>query len=150
MDNPVGPLTIRIEGEANGEDHEDVEDVVVLVVVAEVETVVEVEEEAGVVLDHTVPLRATTAGCMAIWPATVPNLYSHREVAWLALPEENLLNPCNKAQEVEAEEVDRSDSVASASCTTTRVINTPSTMQDSCMCHWKLGRLLSMERLSWK
>ena len=135
MDNPVGPLTIRIGGEANGEDREDVEDALVLVVVAEVETVVEVEEEAGVVLDRTIPLRAIAVGCVAIWPVTVPNLYSHREVAWPALPEESLLNPCKEALEVEAEEVDRSDSVASASCTTTRVTNTPSMMQDSCMCH---------------
>ena len=136
MDNLVGPLTIRIGGEANGEDREDVEDVVVLVEDAEVETVVEIEEEAGVVLDCMIPLRATTVGCMATWPVTVPSLLSHREVAWLALPEESLLNPCKEAQEVEAEEVDRSDSVASVSCTTMRVINTLSTMQDNCMCHW--------------
>ena len=135
MDNQVGPLTIRIGGKANGEDHEDVEDMVVLVVVAEVETVVEVEEEAGVVLDRTIPLRAIAVGCVAIWPVTVPNLYSHREAAWQALPEESLLNPCKEVQEVEAREVDRSDSVASASCTTTRVTNTPSTMQDNYMCH---------------
>ena len=93
MDNPVGPLTVKIGGEANGEDHEDVEDVVVLVVVVEVETVVEVEVETGVLLDHMIPLRAIAVGCMAIWPATVPNLYRHREVAWPALPEESLLNP---------------------------------------------------------
>ena len=135
MDNLVGPLTIRIGGEANGEDCEDVVDVVALVEVAEVETVVEIEEEAGVVLDRMIPLRATAAGCMATWPATVPSLLSDREVAWLALPKESLVNPCKEAQEVEAEEVDRSDSVASTSCTTTRVTNTPSTMQDSCMCH---------------
>ena len=135
MDNPVGPLTIRIGGEANGEDHEDVVDVVVLVEDAEVEIVVEVKEEAGVVLDRMIPLRATAVGCMATWAATIPSLLSHREVAWLALPEESLLNQCKEAQEVEAEEVDRSDSVASASCTTTRVISTPLTMQDSCMCH---------------
>ena len=133
MDNLVGPLTIRIRGEANGEDREDVEDVVVLVEDAEVETVVEIEEETGVVLDCMIPLHATAAGCVATWPATVPSLLSHREVAWLALPEESLLNPCKKAPEVEAEEVDRSDSVASASCTTMRVTNTLSTMQDSCM-----------------
>ena len=90
MDNPVGPLTIRIEGEANGEDHEDVVDMVVLVEVAEVETVVEVEEEAGVVLDRMIPLCAIAAGCVATWPATVPNLLSHKEVAWLALLEESL------------------------------------------------------------
>ena len=135
MDNPVGPLTIRIGGKANGEDHEDVVDEVVLVEDAEVETVVEVEEEAGVVLDRTIPLRAIAVECVAIWPTTVPNLYSHREVAWPALPKESLLNPCKEALEVEAEEVNRSDLVASASCTTTMVTNTPSTMQDSCMCH---------------
>ena len=150
MDNLVGPLTIKIGGEANGEDHEDVVDVVVLEEDAEVETVVEIEEEAGVVLDRMIPLCATAAGCVATWPATVPNLLSHREVAWLALPEESLLNPCKEAQEVEAEEVDRPDSVASASCTMTRVTNTPSTMQDSCMCHYKLDILLLMERLRWK
>ena len=137
MDNPVGPLTIRIGGEANGEDREDVEDVVVLVEDAEVETVVEIEEEAGVVLDRMIPLRATAVGCMAIWPVTVlnPVTYNRREVATLALPEEDFLNPCKKAQKDEGEELDRSDSVASVSCTTTRVTNTPSTMQDSCMCH---------------
>ena len=107
---------------------------VVLVEDAEVETVVEIEEEVGVVLDRMIPLRATAAGCVATWPAIVPNLLSHREVAWLALPEESLLNPCKEAQEVEAEEVDRSGLVASASCTMTRVTNTPLTMQDSCMC----------------
>ena len=128
MDNLVGPLTIKIGGEANGEDHEDVVDVVVLVEDAEVETVVEIEEEEGVVLDRMIPLRATTVGRMATWPATVPNLLSHRGVAWPALPEESLLNPCKEAQEVEAEEVDRSGSVASASCTMTRVTNTPLTM----------------------
>ena len=72
MDNPVGPLTIRIGGEANGEDHEDVVDVVVLVEDAEVETVVEVEVEVGVLLDRMIPLRATAVGCVATWPATVP------------------------------------------------------------------------------
>ena len=122
-------------GEANGED-EAVEDfVVVMVVVAKVETVVEVEEAEGVLLDRMIPLRATAVGCVATWPATVPSLLSHRGVAWPALPEESLLNPCKEAQEVEAEEVDRSDSVASASCSTTSVINTLSTMQDSCTSH---------------
>ena len=89
-------------------------------------------------------------GCVVIWPMTVPNLCSHRGVALLALPEENLLNPCNEAHEVEVEEVDRSGSVASASCTMTRVTNTPLTMQDSCMCHLNMDRLLSAERLRWK
>ena len=94
MDNLVGPLPIKIGGEDNEEDHEDVVDVLLLVVVAEGETVVEVKVEVGAVLDRMIPLHAIAVGCMAIWPATVPNLYSHREVALLALPEENLLNPC--------------------------------------------------------
>ena len=98
MDNLVGPLTIRTGGEANGEDREDVEDVVVLVEDAEVETVVEIEEEAGVVLDRMIPLRATDVGCVATWPVTAPSLLSHREVAWLALPEESFLNPGKRAQ----------------------------------------------------
>ena len=104
---------------------------------------VEEEEINQQRLSIMIRLLVTGVGCVAIWPATVPNLYSHREVAWLALPEESLLNPCKEAQEVEAEEVDRSDSVASASCTTTRVINTLSTMQDNCMCHWNWNKLLS-------
>ena len=72
---------------------------------------------------------------MAIWPVTVPKRPSHREVALLALPVENRLNPCTKAQEVEDVVVDRSDSVASAFCMMMRITNTPLMMQDSCMCH---------------
>ena len=92
----------------------------------------------------------TDAGCVAIWPATVPKICTHREVALLALLAGNLLNLCNEAHVVEVEGIDRSGSVASASCTTMRVINTPSTMQDSCMCRLNLDRLLSVERLRWK
>ena len=131
MDNPVGPLTIKIGGEANGEDREDVEDVVEMVVVAEVETVVEVEEAEGVILDRTIPLHATAAGCVATWPATVPSLLSHREVAWLALPEESLLNPCKKAQEVE-EEVGLFDLGVSTYYTTRPGMSTRWTMQVNC------------------
>ena len=40
VDNLVGPLPIKTRSEANGEDHEDVVDVLVLVVVVELETVV--------------------------------------------------------------------------------------------------------------
>ena len=77
MDNPIGPITIRIGGEANGEDHEDVEDVVVLVVVVEVE----IEVEAGAILDRMIPLPAIAVGYVAIWPVTIPKLHNHREVA---------------------------------------------------------------------
>ena len=74
-------------------------------------------------------------GCVAIWPMTIPKMCSHREVALQALLEVNLLNPCNEAQEEEDVEADRSDSVASVSCTMTRVTNTPLMMQNNCMCH---------------
>ena len=72
---------------------------------------------------------------MAICPVTVLKRSSYKEVALLALPVENLLNPCTKAQEVEDMVIDRSDSVASVFYMTMKVTNTPSTMQDSCMCH---------------
>ena len=44
-------------------------------------------------------LLATGAGCVAIWPVTVPNLvmHSHREAALLALPVEGSLHPGKKA-----------------------------------------------------
>ena len=99
----------------------------VLVVVAEVETVVEVEVETGVVLDHMIPLRATDVGYVAIWPVTIPNLLSHREVALPALPEENLHNPGIKAQE-EEEEVERLGSGASMSYMTRLEMNIQWTM----------------------
>ena len=108
------------------------------------------EEELGLVMLVTTRWRVIDVGCMVIWPATVPRMRRHREVAILALSEANLLNPCRKAHVVVAEGTDRSDSVASMSCTTMRVINTPSTTQDSCMCRWILGSLLSMARLRWK
>ena len=120
------------EVEVDSEEEEDQ----VLVVEDQVVVVVE-EEEDHIVLDRTIPWLVTGAGCVVMLPATVlkPVMHRRREVALLALPVEVRLNPCKKAQEVEVEEVDRSDSVASVSCTTTRVINTLSTMQDNCMCH---------------
>ena len=73
--------------------------------------------------------------CVAIWPVTVPKQPSHRELASLALLKEDHLNPCKEAQECEDVEVDRFDSVPSVFCMITRVINTPSMMQDNSMCH---------------
>ena len=108
------------------------------------------EEELGLAMLVTTRWHAIAVGCVAIWPATVPRMRRHREVAFLALSVGNLLNPCRKAHVVEAEEIDRSGLVASASCMMTRVINTPSMMQDSCMCRWNLDRLLSMERMRRK
>ena len=45
-------------------------------------------------------LLVTGAGCVAIWPVTTPNpvTYSRREVAMLALPEEDFLNLGKEAQ----------------------------------------------------
>ena len=133
----MGPQTLNLGGEADGAECEEEEDVVEMMVVVVVEAVVEVEMAVGVALDRMIPWLVIGAGCVVIWPATVlkPVIHRRREVALPALPVEVRLNPCKEAQEAEAEEVDRSDSVASASCMTTRVINTPSMMQDSCMCH---------------
>ena len=89
-------------------------------------------------------------GCVASWPVTVLKRPSHREMALLALPEENRLNSWKEAQKCEDVEVDRSISVASVSCMTTRVTNTPLMMQGSYMCHWNLDKLLLTERLRRK
>ena len=78
-----------------------------LVVVDEVE-----EEELGLAMLVTTHWHAIVAGCVAIWPATAPKTRRHREVAFLALSAEKLLNPCIKAQEDEEEEVAPYASVA--------------------------------------
>ena len=123
--------------------------VVVLVEDAEVETVVGVKEEAEVALDHMIPLHATAVGCVAIWPVTVPNLLSHREVALPALPEENLHNPCIEAQEEEAE-VGLFGSGASMSCMTRLGMNTQWTMQDNCTSPLAMNLLRPRRRLRRK
>ena len=73
--------------------------------------VVEKEDEAA--LDHLIPLLVTGAGCVAIWPVTVlnPVRHSHREVAWLALPEEDSLNPGKKAHSADEAVEGKSGSV---------------------------------------
>ena len=133
MDNLVGPRIPKIGGEANGEAREGVVVVVGLVEDVEVETVVGIKEEAGAVLDRMIPLLATAVGCMAIWPATVPNpvMHSRREVALLALPKRDFLNPGIKTQEVE-EEVERFVSGASISYMMRPEMNTRWTMQVNC------------------
>ena len=87
----------------------------------------------------------TSAGCMAIWPVTVPKPEQRRrEVAMQALPRKNFLNPGTKAQEVEAE-VGLFDSGASTFYTTRPGMNTRWTMQANCtsssdMDPWRLKR----------
>ena len=86
MDNQAGPQSVKIGGEAHGEEDEDVVNVVVAVdVFLEILVVdlVVVEKEEGVALGHLTSLLATGAGCVAIWPVTVlnPVVHSHREVA---------------------------------------------------------------------
>ena len=72
------------------------------------------------------------AGCMAIWPVTVPKLGSSREeVAKIALLEEHLPDPGKKAQEDEVEVV-RCDLGPSMCCTMRTGIHIPSMMQISC------------------
>ena len=80
----------------------------VRVVVDEVE-----EDELGLAMLVTTHWHVTGAGCVAIWPVTVPNpgMFSHREAATLALPAENSLNPGRKAHSVDAAEDGKPDLV---------------------------------------
>ena len=74
----------------------------------------EVEEELSrQVRSILTPLLVTGAGCVAIWPVTVlnPVRHSHREVAWLALPEEDSLNPGKKAHSADEAVEGKSGSV---------------------------------------
>ena len=98
MDNQAGPQSVRIGGEANGEEDEEVVHVVAvdleILAVDVVDPAVE-EEEQEAALDHMILLLATGVGCVAIWSVTILNLVvlSHREVALLALPVEDSQNP---------------------------------------------------------
>ena len=80
------------EGGVDSEEEEDQ----VLVVEGQVVVVVDVEEGPTVPgLSILTLLHATGVGCVAMWPVTVPSprVRRHREVAMLALPVENSLNP---------------------------------------------------------
>ena len=109
--------------------------------------VVTVEEKDHQAQSISTRLLVTGVGFVAIWPVTVlrPETHSHREVELPTLPEDDLHNPCSEAHVAEVEAIDRFDSVASVSCMTTRVTNTPLMMQDNCMCHLNSDKLLSME-----
>ena len=93
------------------------------------------EEELVTVLGLLILTRwlATGAGCVAIWPVTVPNpaMRNRREVAMLALPVEGSLNPGKKAQE-DAGVVGQFVSGASMSYMTRLGMNTQWMMQVSC------------------
>ena len=56
-------------------------------------------EELGLAMLVMTRWRVIDAGCVAIWPVTVPKMRRHREVAFLALSVVNLLNLCKKAHE---------------------------------------------------
>ena len=135
MDNQAGPQSVKIRGEVNGEEDEEVVNVVMGLEVLEVDVVdpVVLEKVEGVALGHLTPLHATGVGFVAIWPVTVPSprVRRRREVAVLALPVENSLNPGIKAQE-EEEGVERFGSGASMSCMTRLEMNIQWTMQASC------------------
>ena len=75
--------------------------------------------------------RVFAAGCVAIWPVTVPRQHRHREVSMLGLPEEHFPDPGNQAQRIE-EEVVGSASGALMSYTMRTGRHTPWTMQVSC------------------
>ena len=110
----------------------------------------EEDEEDAIILQILILWLATGAGCVAIWPVTVPKLEQRRrEVAMLALPVEHSSNPGTKAHSVVEEEVGKSGSLASMFCMMMRVTPTPLMKQDNCMCHWTLGKLLPSQ-LRWK
>ena len=98
----------------------DIEEDVVLALVGEEDRAQEGEilvvedevEELGLAMLVTTHWHVIVAGCVATWPATVPRMQRHREVAFLALSAVKLLNPCKKAQEDEEEEVALYASVA--------------------------------------
>ena len=87
-------------------------------------------------------LPVTGAGYVAIWPVTVPKLVicSLREVAMLALPVVNSLNPGRKAQK-EEDVVGQIDSEASTSCMTRLGMNSQWTMQVNCTSPSDLNKL---------
>ena len=89
-------------------------------------------------------LLATGAGCVAIWPVTVPKpvMHSHREVAILALPVEDSHNPGKEAHKEDVAVVGKSGSVPLMCCMMGTGMNIPWTMQVNCTSHWTLDRLL--------
>ena len=99
------------------------------------------EEELGLAMLVTTRWRVIDAGCVAIWPVTVPKMRRHREVAFLALSAVNLLNPCKKAQEDEDEEVAQYASVGSMWCMMKRETSILLMMLANSMCHLKLYKL---------
>ena len=110
----------------------------------------EEDEEDAVILQILILWLATGAGCVAIWPVTVPKLEQRRrEVAMLALPVGLSPNPGIKTHNVSEEEVGKSGSLASMFCMMMRVTPTLLMNQDNCMCHWTLGKLLPSQ-LRWK
>ena len=73
------------------------------------------DEVDAVILRILIPCLATGAGCVAIWPVTIPKLEQRRkEVAMQALPKGSFLNPGKKARE-DVAEVDQFGSGASMS-----------------------------------
>ena len=80
-------------------------DEVELVVEDNRHTVVEAVEEANATGDRMTHLRVTSAGCVAIWPVTVPKTDGRRGAVMLYPPKENSLNPGSQAQVEEVENV---------------------------------------------
>ena len=99
------------------------------------------EDELGLAMLVMTRWRVIDAGCVAIWPVTVPKMRRHKEVAFLALSMVNLLNLCRKAQEDEEEEVALYASVASMWCMMKRATSILLMMLANSMCHLKRYKL---------
>ena len=108
------------------------------------------DEEDAVILRILIPWLVTSAGCVAIWPATVPKLERRRrQVAMPALPVEHSLNPGKKAQE-DVAEVARCDLGALMCCMMRAGIPIPWMIQVNCTSPSNLHQILAMVRLRGK
>ena len=121
------------------EDPQDQEEEV-LVVDVSVDEAAEVDHRQARSILTLLPV--TGAGCVAIWPVTVPKpvICSLRGVAMLALPVVNSLNPGRKAQK-EEDVVGQFDLEASMSYMTRLGMNSQWTMQVNCTSPSDLNQL---------
>ena len=109
----------------------------------------ETEDQVGEEEEHLDPTdlthwHVTGAGCVAIWPVTVPKPEASREeAAKIAPPKEHLSNPGKEAHKEEEVEVARCDLGPSMCCMMRTGIHIPWMMQVSCTSplntHWMLA-----------
>ena len=107
------------------------------------------EDELGLAMLVTTRWHVIVVGCVAIWPATIPKMRRHREVAFLALSVGNLLNPAKKGQEI-VDEVGKLGLVRWGSYMMKRDMSIPSTTKVNYTYPTIPRKLLPLERLRRK